>query len=283
MLLINMEISIIIPTFKPGDYLYACLESISSQDFDNKEFEVIIVLNGECNPWLYRINKWCSEFSNINFNVVYSDVPGVSLARNLGLSISKGKYITFIDDDDIISSSFLKQLSLTSKLYPDSLIISNSYSFKTCIQDTDDSFYISRCYKRLLKNGCVSASLFEARSMLNGPCMKLIPALFAKKVNFDKSLKYSEDALYMFSISRFFKKVYLTDPSAIYYRRIRSQSVTNLKRSYYNIIWNEFRFIFKILKIYSKYIFDFNFFFMISRICAACKSILLDIYSNFKK
>lgn len=278
-----MEISIIIPTFKPGDYLYECLESISLQDFDKIQFEVIIVLNGERNPWFCKIKKWCSEFSSINFNVVYSDMPGVSLARNLGLLLAKGKYITFIDDDDIISSSFLQQLSLTSKLYPDSLIISNSYSFKTCIRDTDTSFYISRCYKRLFNKGCISASLFEARSLLNGPCMKLIPATFAKRVNFDKSLKYSEDALYMFSISRFFKKVYLTDPSAIYYRRIRSQSVTNLKRSYYNIIWNEFRFIYKILKIYSKYIFDFNFFFMISRICAACKSIILDIYSNFKK
>ena len=41
-----MKLSVIIPSYKPGDYLWECLDSLCNQSLDGKDFEVLIVLNG---------------------------------------------------------------------------------------------------------------------------------------------------------------------------------------------------------------------------------------------
>lgn len=54
-----MEISVIIPTYKPSEYLNDCLQSLDNQIY--KDFEVIIVLIGCCEPYLSWIEDVCSE------------------------------------------------------------------------------------------------------------------------------------------------------------------------------------------------------------------------------
>lgn len=46
-------------------------------------------------------------------NLIYSEHKGVSFARNLGIDFAKGKFLTFIDDDDLVSPNYLEQLSKT--------------------------------------------------------------------------------------------------------------------------------------------------------------------------
>ena len=96
-----MKISVIIPTYKPQDYIWECLDSLIKQTFSCDDFEIILVLNGCNNPWQENIEKYVEKnMRGMNVQFFISEMAGVSNARNLGLDNAKGEYVTFIDDDD---------------------------------------------------------------------------------------------------------------------------------------------------------------------------------------
>ena len=96
-----MDISVIIPTYKPQDYIWTCLDSLVNQTLSYDHFEVIIILNGCSEPWKSQIEDYiASNMSAMNVTFIQTDIPGVSNARNLGLDAIKGDYVFFIDDDD---------------------------------------------------------------------------------------------------------------------------------------------------------------------------------------
>lgn len=106
---LSPKISVIIPTYKPKEYLWDCLESLERQTLPPNEFEIIIVLNGCNEPYYSQIKKHI-ESTSLNINFIHTLLGGVSNARNLGLDAANGDYISFIDDDDYVSESFLEYL-----------------------------------------------------------------------------------------------------------------------------------------------------------------------------
>lgn len=97
------KISVIIPTYKRSEFLDRAIKSVLSQSFT--DFEIIIVDDNG------RGNKFQVETGN-NIQQLYGDNPKIKYiineinlggagARNEGIKKSKGKYITFLDDDDI--------------------------------------------------------------------------------------------------------------------------------------------------------------------------------------
>ena len=95
-----MQISVIIPTYKPQDYIYQCLDSLCRQTMDTSLWEVIVVLNGCDAPWHNQLKEYATSHPQIQMHVIQTNEPGVSNARNIGLEYAQGEYITFIDDDD---------------------------------------------------------------------------------------------------------------------------------------------------------------------------------------
>ena len=94
--------SIIIPTFNQDNYLKETLNSIKYQTFKN--FEIIVVDNYS-NDNTEQVIKNCSL--KINYNKLKnSGIIGKS--RNFGLKVSKGKWVCFLDSDDIWSAEKLE-------------------------------------------------------------------------------------------------------------------------------------------------------------------------------
>ena len=60
------KISVIIPTYAPKDYLWECLDSLENQTLSKDEFEVILVLNGEREPYESMIQKKLPEYSFVS-------------------------------------------------------------------------------------------------------------------------------------------------------------------------------------------------------------------------
>lgn len=108
-------ISIIVPVYKAENVLHYCVESILNQTF--RDFELILVDDGSPD----NSGKICDEYSAIDnrVRVIHKENGGVSSARNTGIDQSKGVYITFIDSDDFISSSYLSDLIELKKKYSD--------------------------------------------------------------------------------------------------------------------------------------------------------------------
>ena len=90
------KLSIICPVYNTEKYLPKCIESILTQTFN--DFELILIDDGSTD----NSGKICDEYSQRDYRiiVIHKENGGQSSARNIGLNICKGNYITFVDSDD---------------------------------------------------------------------------------------------------------------------------------------------------------------------------------------
>lgn len=268
-----MKISVIIPSYKPKEYINECLASLGRQTLDYRLFEIIIVLNGCREPWYTQINELCHKLLPNNIvHIIQTDKGGVSNARNIALDIAKGEYIAFIDDDDYISPAYLEELLRFSS--PGCVAISDSIYINDA---TKQENYDNAHHRNFLKNSSRNnPSLFSSRVFFNGPCMKLIHRDIIGTRRFDVHFANGEDNLMMFGISDSISKIIFTSGDAIYYRRIRKNSATTTKQHKNEL----FLLCIKIMREYCRYLkinpLKYNFLFVISRFAAEIKSMFTD-------
>lgn len=100
------EISIIVPVYKMEQYLDECINSILSQSF--KDFELLLIDDGSPD----RCPQMCDGYSisDLRVRTFHKGNGGLSSARNLGLDHAKGRYIMFVDSDDLLAKDALKHL-----------------------------------------------------------------------------------------------------------------------------------------------------------------------------
>lgn len=110
---VNPLISIVLPIYNVGQYLDKCLGSIRNQTYSN--IEVLMIDDGSTDD-CYNI---CETYASNDerFIAVHKENGGVSSARNEGIRRMKGKYMTFIDPDDIVSVDYVETLYNAIKNY----------------------------------------------------------------------------------------------------------------------------------------------------------------------
>ncbi len=243
----NCVISIIVPTYKPKDYLWECLASIKNQTYSKADFELVIVLNGCDEPYRTEIIKYNHDnLQGLNVKFLHTLDAGVSNARNLGLDVARGEYIVFIDDDDFISPTYLEELfaladkETVSLCYPLAFVDgSKRYSQYSITQDYNK--YHNRLYCKYTL----------AKRYFSGPVYKMIHKDIIGNRRFDVKFKNGEDSIFMFLISDRMKNVAFTSKNAIYYRRIREGSAVSSPNHNERLI-NCLRLMRKYLIIYCK-------------------------------
>lgn len=99
-------ISVIVPIYNVEKYLPKCIDSLVGQSYPNLE----IVLVDDESP--DRCGEICDEYakSNKNIKVLHQKNQGVSAARNNGVKISTGEYISFVDPDDYVTREYIDVL-----------------------------------------------------------------------------------------------------------------------------------------------------------------------------
>lgn len=92
------KISIIIPVYNVENYVDKCIDSVLSQTY--KDLELILVDDGSSD----NSGKICDEYAlkDNRIKVIHKENGGLSSARNAGIDVAKGEYITFIDSDDVL-------------------------------------------------------------------------------------------------------------------------------------------------------------------------------------
>lgn len=94
------KISVIVPVYNVAPYLKQCLDSIVSQTYRN--LEIILVNDGSTDNSLEICQQYSEQDQRIR--IISQENAGVSAARNTGIEISTGQYLTFIDPDDCYAS-----------------------------------------------------------------------------------------------------------------------------------------------------------------------------------
>lgn len=99
-------ISVIIPIYKVEKYLHKCVDSILKQTYRN--IEIILVDDGSPD----NCGNICDEYASKDKRiiVIHKKNGGLSDARNVGLKVCTGEYITFIDSDDYVLKDYCQTL-----------------------------------------------------------------------------------------------------------------------------------------------------------------------------
>lgn len=104
----SILLSVVVATYNGADYIGRCLESFTKQSVDQDKFEVIVVDNNSSDHTSQIASEYVDQHTN--FILLKEKQQGVSYARNLGISNSRGKYICFIDDDAYADTNWLKNI-----------------------------------------------------------------------------------------------------------------------------------------------------------------------------
>lgn len=258
-----MKITVIVPTYKPQAYLWECLDSIYNQTFPKSDYELVLVLNGCNEPYNTQILDWLSKHKDLNVQFFQTDMGGVSNARNIALDNAKGEYVTFIDDDDLISPVYLQELY--EKASPDTISLCYPYAFNDGKIEIQLPYGITDAYSYCIEHKCNKLTSM-VRKYFSGPCMKLIPMSFIHDRRYDVRFKNGEDSLFMFLISDKIKKVAFTSKDAVYYRRYRDNSAYTRSKTKREIIANKTSLIKAYISIYLRKPQKYSLLFFITRL-----------------
>ena len=111
-------ISVIVPVYMVSDYLDMCIASIVNQSYSN--LEIILVDDGSRDDCGNKCDEWAKKDARII--VIHTINGGQAVARNYGMEIACGDYVSFIDSDDYVSVHYIEVL-LTTALEHDSDIV----------------------------------------------------------------------------------------------------------------------------------------------------------------
>lgn len=190
------KVSVIVPVYNAEEYLTQCLESLVSQTVDLNQVEILLIDDGSLDTSLEICKKYaeCYPF----FKVFTKDNEGVSATRNLGIAKAKGKYIMYLDADDMLTNNTLdKVLSFFDQHYDEVDIV--TYPERTYLKNgTAKAPHIR--YQTLKETG-----IYDANRHIYMFQVRLNIAIKNKKQNnikFDISLGYHEDQKYCNDIIR---------------------------------------------------------------------------------
>lgn len=101
-----LQISVVVPVHNVEPYLGACVDSILAQTFS--DFELILVDDGSTD----RSGAICDEYAALDSRVraIHQEALGVSVARNSGIAVASGTYISFVDSDDLIAPDYFSRM-----------------------------------------------------------------------------------------------------------------------------------------------------------------------------
>ncbi|NGP41283.1 glycosyltransferase, partial [Acinetobacter sp. GC2] len=126
-----MKLSIIVPVYGVEKYILEFAESLLFQL--NDEVELIIINDGTKDKSIDVLKEYVqkNDFQKKKIIWLEQENQGQSVARNYGISIAKGEYVTFLDPDDFVIEKYVPQILENLDLYADiDLYQYNAYIFK---------------------------------------------------------------------------------------------------------------------------------------------------------
>lgn len=185
--MLNPKVSIIIPVYNAEETIRRCIESVVFQT--EKNWELLLIDDGSIDGSGDICDLYANSDSRIS--VIHKENGGVSSARNAGLKVAKGEYVSFLDADDYIKETYLEEMLEHS---PADLIICGFYN----PQGTD--FVPDEFSGNIALNGEFLKKLIGIPFYLDTPWCKLFKREIIEKLrlSFDENMMLSEDTLFSY-------------------------------------------------------------------------------------
>ena len=230
-------VSIIVPVYNVKPYLSQCLDSIIGQVYQN--IEIIIVDDGSTDGCA----DICDEYKHKDERVVvvHKRNEGLSSARNSGMSLATGKYITFIDSDDMVSNIFVSDIMKVMVETGADIGVSdyNRFNEKNCLKDSinsesEVSEISNKCFSAVECLKCIYKSDVHGMNFVAwGKIYKR--SLFTDNDIYYPNGKIHEDTFTTYKVVYRAQKVCFANES-LYYYRVREKSIMNCSFGKKNLV-----------------------------------------------
>ena len=218
------KISIIIPAYNAEKYINECIDSILKNSKESlNQTEIIVINDGSTDRTLKKLEKY--NENNI-IHVYTTKNQGVSAARNYGIKLAKGDWITFIDADDKVTEGFVDQ-NINE--------LNNSALLKTTISTNN--------YNNQIKDKTTISIQHLLSKLTYGEMPAFIPSYFFKKdivkqIHFNKNIHFMEDSLFLIEYLNKTKEKYNveTNLASYLYNNNQCSASNNSKNIIRNIL-----------------------------------------------
>lgn len=189
----NKLVTVIVPVYNVECYLDKCISSIVHQSYKN--LEIIMIDDGSTDASSEICDKWAVKDKRIH--VIHKQNGGLSDARNAGLAVATGEYISFVDSDDWIKPQFIETLM--------ALLESDKADIAECgVRYVDERGHIlrERCYpeKKAAKSKIEALkTLVKENGIYQTVWNKLYKRDVLKGILFEKG-KYNEDDFWTYQV-----------------------------------------------------------------------------------
>lgn len=176
-------ISVVVPIYNVEKYLNRCIDSILKQTYKN--LEIILIDDGSPDNCPQICDEYVKKDNRIQ--VIHKKNGGLSDARNSGINIAKGKYITFVDSDDLILENSIETLHNNIKQYKKDISVGQIKTFSKendineieKIQEINNVYDTKQAIEKLLYNTEYTSS--TAGKLFKTDLFKNIKFPFGKK------------------------------------------------------------------------------------------------------
>lgn len=222
------DISVVIPIYNMEKYLHECMDSILAQTLTN--IEIICVNDGSTDSSAQILNEYAAKDSRMTVLSIENSSAGA--ARNVGIDVARGEYITFLDADDIFEPELLqRQYEQITKEQAD-ICICRALQFGATTPKTID-FSINTSLlppQHTFLTTCIKDNLFQF--CIGWPWDKLFKKSLIDKYQLRfQSLHHQNDVYFVFMYMALCEKITYIDDVLIKYR-IRNDSISHCKDDY---------------------------------------------------
>lgn len=227
-------VSIIIPVYNVAKYLAQCIDSIMAQD--EHSWELILVNDGSTDNSGQICDTYAAKDSRIT--VVHKDNEGVSIARNLGITLAKAEWICFVDSDDWVEPHYLSDMLALAKNEKTVVYGSVIHDYAGARPSVIGCNYIDGVYCNL-RGENVAHFIEENRIIENGyPVAKIFHRGLLKSGRlFDPSISLHEDHIFVLGYLLAAEYIALSStPNYHYMHRTAVQSLSKKKHPTKNLV-----------------------------------------------
>lgn len=218
-------ISVIVPVFNVERFLKDCIESVQNQSVH--DLQIILIDDGSTD----LSGKICDDFAKKDkrIQIIHQKNLGVSVARNVGLDMARGKYIAFVDSDDVLSVNAYSQLLRYSKA---GVLVMG----QTQLMSENGELYPSTdIAEQVVSQQEFLDDLFAEKKFpyLGYPVDKLFIREIIEKnhLRFDPRIKLNEDRLFVLNYLMYCETIKLINEKIYYYRQRSSGVIAKTRRN----------------------------------------------------
>lgn len=213
----KMKVSVIIPVYNTEKYLKRCIESLYMQTY--KDMEVLFIDDGSTDGSSKILDEYEQMYPEL-FRVIHKQNSGISDTRNLGISLARGEYITFIDSDDYVLPNMIHRLYETAQSENADIVVCDYYEQRG---NHNQLIQVSNFTPTTLQQS--GHLLFDINS---SPWNKIYrrELLMKFQIQYPDNVKY-EDVYFVFQCLKFAQKIVKVNEPLLYYV-IHDQSETTI-------------------------------------------------------